>query len=77
MNYQRVLALAVAAAGVMLTGVQAKAEEPHWGERREVRHDIAVDRYRLQRDLNRDRPWAAAAQARDIARDRAIYRDRR
>jgi hypothetical protein len=65
------------AAGVMLAGAQAKAEEPRWDVRHDyaradsLRNDIAVHRGRLNEDLRCGRRGAAAEERRIIARDEA------
>jgi hypothetical protein len=87
MRFSKMLAWAVLAAGVMVTSVQAKAEE--WGAHRDLRNDygrvnalrndISADRLRLREDLRCGRLRAAAQERRDIARDEAVlhaqYRD--
>jgi hypothetical protein len=80
MRNSKWMAWAVVAAGVMVSGVQAKAEEPRW-ERRDLRNDyahadalradIAGDRARLNEDLRCGRYAAADRDRRDIARDEA------
>lgn len=68
MRFSKLLAWTVLAAGVVVTGAQAKADE------RDARHDIAADRYRLAEAVRCGRFGEAAAIRRDIARDEsAVY----
>jgi hypothetical protein len=94
MRYTKILTRTVMVAGILVAYSQAKAEEPY-GRDRDLRHDyarahalrrdIAADQYRMNEDVRCGRRYAAASEARDIARDRAalraqerdIYRDRR
>ncbi len=81
----KMIAMAAVAAGMLFSTSTAKAEDDY---RRDLRHDyanadrlradIARDQYRLNQDLRCGRPYAAQAQARDIARDqRALDRQMR
>jgi hypothetical protein len=75
MRYSKMLAWVVMAAGVMVTGAQAKAEDRDlrgdYARVDHLRNDIAADRARLNEDLRCHRPWAAENDRRDLARDQA------
>lgn len=87
MRYSKVLAWGVLAAGVMVAGAEAKAEEPY-RESRDVRHDerdlrgdyarvnamrydIAARRARLDEDVRCGRFREAARERRVIEREEA------
>jgi hypothetical protein len=80
MTYSKMLAWAVVAAGVMVTSVQAKAEDRDWARGdlhrdyarvNQLRNAIAAHRAELNEDLRCGRFAAAAEERRDIARDEA------
>ena len=91
MRFSKLMGWAVVAVGMIATGVKANAADFDHGrfERRDLRHDYArveelrrdirADQARLNEDLRCGRTFAARAEARDIARDRAAlqaqYRD--
>lgn len=82
MRYTKLLALAVMAAGMLLSTGTAKAQDRYWyrdGDRQHLRRDyarveglraaVANDRYRLAEDRRCGRRGAAGQDARDLARD--------
>lgn len=100
MRFSKMFALAAMAAGMVLTTATAHAEDRdgRWDayhDRRDLRNDyaradnlraaVANDRYRLAEDQRCGRGWAAAQDARALARDqhaldyqlRDIHHDRR
>jgi len=93
MRYSGLLSLAVVAAGVVVSGSVAKAEDPYW-DRRDQRHDrqdlrrdyarvddlradMARDQWRLNEDLRCGRLRAAEREARDMARDQRTLNAKR
>ena len=89
MRYSKLFAWCALAAGMALPGASvlsaadwgARGEGRDYGRVNRMRDDIARDRARLNEDIRCGRRAAAAADARDLARDQralnAQYRDRR
>ena len=90
MRSTKLFAMAVVAAGVVVSSSVAKAEEPYWDRRdtrqdRDLRHDyakadrmrrdIARDEYRRDEDLRCERLEAAERKSRHIAHDRHELRE--